>query len=141
LSSNQEIKLRNLGLADYSDVNAVYKSVIEEYRTFLSNRGMQEKLSDTIEFENFISFVNTQSSFVALAENHIVGFILAREMEWINGQRKTPWVEFIAIKSELSKVFNRIEIIRREKSYAPSRKRRSKGRETQTYFRSSTTIT
>ena len=141
MSSNQEIKLRNLGLADYSDVNAVYKSVIEEYRTFLSNRGMQEKLSDTIEFENFISFVNTQSSFVALAENHIVGFILAREMEWINGQRKTPWVEFIAIKSELSKVFNRIEIIRREKSYAPSRKRRSKGRETQTYFRSSTTIT
>jgi hypothetical protein len=63
-------------LEDYSDVRAIYKSVIEEYRIFLAKRGLHETLSDEIEMENFNSYVTSQSSFVAVDESQsTVGYI------------------------------------------------------------------
>jgi hypothetical protein len=70
-----KVTVRPLQLADYSDVSAIYKSVIEEYRAFLAEIGLHETLSDNVEIESFRFYASGQSSFVALAEDQSLGWI------------------------------------------------------------------
>jgi ribosomal protein S18 acetylase RimI-like enzyme len=116
---DSEVTLRPVQLADYSGISSIYKSVIEEYRTSLAEREVHENLSDEMDIEYLRSYANTQSSFVALIEDKsIVGFILARVIDWINSQKKTLWLEYIAVSPNYRRRSIGLKLVEEVKRYA-----------------------
>jgi len=114
-----EVIVRPAQLADYSDVRSIYKSVIKDYHTFLAERGLNENLSDNLDIESFRFYVSGQSSFVALTENKsIIGFILAQKIDWINGNEKTLWLEYIAVSPNYRRHSIGLKLLEEVKKYA-----------------------
>jgi len=101
-------------------VNTIYKAVIEEYRTFLSKKAIRdEELHDTLKPESFGHYADNQSSFVALVDNkQIVGFILTKEIDWINNRSKTLWLEFIAVSPNYRRHSIGLKLLQEAKKYA-----------------------
>jgi len=118
--SSLSVELSSLQQSDYSDVNTIYKAVIEECRIFLSKKAIRdEELHDTLKLESFEHYVDNQSSFVALVDNkQIVGFILTKEIDWINNQSKTLWLEFIGVSPNYRRNSIGLKLLEEAKKYA-----------------------
>jgi ribosomal protein S18 acetylase RimI-like enzyme len=56
---------------------------------------------------------------VAILENSgIVGFILAREIDWMNGIKKSIWLEYIAVTPEHRRQSVELELLTEVRNYA-----------------------
>lgn len=98
-----DVTIRTLEQSDYSEINQIYKTVIQEYLLFLREIGKREVLSTTLKKDYFNFYLGTENSLVAIVKGKIVGFVLAQVIQWINGDKKTLWLEYIAVRPKFRK--------------------------------------
>ena len=82
---------------DFREIQRIYGAVIEEYLEFLKIEGRSEKLSKIIPRKYLDSYRKTQSSFVALVEGKLAGFILGRVVEYVNSYKRVLWLDYVAV--------------------------------------------
>jgi ribosomal protein S18 acetylase RimI-like enzyme len=93
-------QVRLMQSCDFQDIRRIYKIAIEEYTEFLEREERSEKLSKIIARKYLDSYQKTQSSYVALIKGKLVGFILSRVIECVNGHERVLWLDYIVVDPE-----------------------------------------
>jgi GNAT superfamily N-acetyltransferase len=94
------LKIRRLQSSDYTAVARIEKAVLEEYRQCLRRTGERDEVPSGIRPAYFDHYVRTKSSFVALVDGEVVGFILNQPVSFIDGEKKILWLDYIAVIPE-----------------------------------------
>jgi GNAT superfamily N-acetyltransferase len=94
------LKIRRLQSSDYTAVARVEKVVLEEYRQYLKRTGERDEVPSGIKPAYFDHYVRTKSSFVALVDDEVVGFVLGQPMSFVDGEKRILWLDYIAVTPE-----------------------------------------
>lgn len=92
-----EVKIRRLSSTDYLAVKTIEKSMLEEYRRELEEKGEKDDTLPSVTRDYFEHYASKEGSFVAETEGMTVGFILAKVMPFMHGVEKVVWMEQIAV--------------------------------------------
>ncbi len=92
------LNIRPLQSSDYPAVASIEKAVLEEYGQYLRRTGQRDEVQSGIRPAYFDHYVRNKSSFVALVDGEVVGYVLSQPMFFVDGERKTLWLDYIAIK-------------------------------------------
>ncbi|HEV2120936.1 MAG TPA: GNAT family N-acetyltransferase [Candidatus Bathyarchaeia archaeon] len=93
------LEIRPLQKRDYSDVREIYKTVIDEYLQYQRQRSgeVYDPVGPHLDAAQLDFYVATHSSFVAIENRKLVGFLLAQLLSWVNDWDKALWLEYIAV--------------------------------------------
>ena len=94
------MKIRRLRSSDYSAVMRIEEAVLNEYRQYLKRTSEGDEVPPGIRPAYFNYYVRTKSSFAALVDGDVVGFVLSQPMFFADGEKKTLWLDYIAVLSK-----------------------------------------
>ena len=93
------MEIRLLRNRDYSGVREIYKTVRNEYLQYQRRRSgeVYDPVGPDLETSQLYFYVAAHSSFVAIENKKLVGFLLAQPLSWVNEWDKVLWLEYIAV--------------------------------------------
>jgi GNAT superfamily N-acetyltransferase len=92
--------IRLLRKRDYSGVREIYKTVRNEYLRYQRRKSgeVYDPVGPDLDMSQVEFYVATHSSFVAIENRKLVGFLLAQPLRWFSDWDKVLWLEFIAVR-------------------------------------------
>jgi len=122
LTNSQGVIVRRIQKDDYDAIRQIYRAVIEEYREFLSTNGEDNSVSPVFERSRFEFYLGqTKSSYVAVLNGKVVGFILSQEQEWSGHEeqsRKCLHLAYIAVHPDSQRSGIGLTLLNAVKKYA-----------------------
>jgi GNAT superfamily N-acetyltransferase len=94
------LKIRRLRSLDYKTVSRIETTVLDEYRRYLKRTGQRDEVPSGIQPAYFDYYVRTGSSFGALVDGELVGYVLSQPMFFAEGEKKILWLGYIALLSK-----------------------------------------
>jgi len=93
------LEVRLLRKRDYYGVREIYKTVRNEYLQYQRQRSgeVYDPVGPDLDTAQLDFYVTTHSSFVAMENEKLAGFLLAQPLSWINDWDKVLWLEYIAV--------------------------------------------
>jgi ribosomal protein S18 acetylase RimI-like enzyme len=76
---------------------------VNEYEQFLRQTGQTDEIEPWITKDYFSHYVESKTSFVAVIDEKVVGFILAKPTSYVRNAKRETWLEYIAVLPELRK--------------------------------------
>ena len=95
-----ELKIRQLRSSDYGTVRRIEEAILDEYRQYLKRTGEIDEVPSGIQPTYFNYYVRTKTSFAALVDGEVVGFVLSKPMFFADGEKKILWLDYIAVQSK-----------------------------------------
>ncbi len=92
-----QVEIRRLRLTDYRIVKRIEAVILNEYRRYLRHTGEKDTVSSFIQPAYFDHYARTKSSFAAVSEGKVVGYILSQPILFAEGEEKIVWLEYIAV--------------------------------------------
>jgi GNAT superfamily N-acetyltransferase len=98
-AGSKRLDIRLLRKRDHSGVREIYKTVRNEYLQYQRQRSgeVYDPVGPDIETSQLYFYAAAHSSFVAIENKKVVGFLLAQSLSWVNEWDKVLWLEFIAV--------------------------------------------
>jgi len=94
------LKIRQLRSSDYRTVRRIEEAILDEYRQYLKRTGEIDEVPSGIQPAYFNYYVRTKTSFAALVDGEVAGFILSQPMFFADGEKKILWLDYIAVQSK-----------------------------------------
>ena len=93
------LEIRLLWKRDYYGVREVYKTVRNEYLQYQRQRSgeVYDPVGPDLDTAQLDFYIATHSSFVAIENKKLAGFLLAQPLSWVSDWDKVLWLEYIAI--------------------------------------------
>jgi ribosomal protein S18 acetylase RimI-like enzyme len=114
--------VRKIMKGDYNAIRQIYRAIIEEYRDFLRSTGKDHSISPIFQEGRFKFYMGqTKSSFVAVLNGKVVGFILSQEQEWSGHEeqsRKCLRLAYIAVHPDSQRSGIGLTLLNAVKKYA-----------------------
>jgi len=94
------LKIRRLRSSDYRTVMRIEEFILDEYRQYLKRTHERDEVPSGIQPAYFDYYVRTKSSFAALVDSEVVGYILSQPVSFTDGQKKILWLDYVAVLPE-----------------------------------------
>lgn len=101
MRKDSAISIRPLRQRDYRSVKNLERIIVNEYVQFLGQTGQRDDIEPWITPDYFNHYLRNKASFVAVADEKVVGFILAKPTSYVHNAKREIWLEFIAVLPEL----------------------------------------
>ena len=94
------LEIRRLRSSDYMTVTRIEEFVLDEYRQYLKRTRERDEVPSGIQPAYFDYYVSTKSSFAALVDGEVVGYILSQPVSFADGEKKILWLDYVAVLPE-----------------------------------------
>jgi len=94
------LEIRRLRSSDYMTVMRIEEFVLDEYRQYLKRTRERDEVPSGIQPAYFDYYVSTKSSFAALVDGEVVGYILSQPVSFADGEKKILWLDYVAVLPE-----------------------------------------
>src|SRR5213592_1984790 len=94
------LEIRRLRSSDYMTVMRIEEFILDEYRQYLKRTRERDEVPSGIQPAYFDYYVRTKSSFAALVDGEVVGYILSQPVSFTDGEKKILWLDYVAVLPE-----------------------------------------
>jgi len=94
------LKIRQLRSSDYGTVRRLEEAILDECRQYLKRTSEIDEVPSGIQPAYFNYYVRTKTSFAALVDGEVVGFVLSQPMFFADREKKILWLDYIAVQSK-----------------------------------------
>lgn len=116
-----KVRIRRLASNDYRSVKRIEKIIVSEYLEYLKETGENDTMEPWVTPHYFTHYVGTETSFVAVTDGKVIGFILAQPTSYLHGAKREIWLEYIAVLPENRKMGIGSKLISKTVDHARSR--------------------